>query len=136
MRARRQVLSDWQSKKEPSTLCLVILSNLRIAYSRSAATFLSACDRLTHLDVSWCAVGDEGLAAIAQGCPGLKELKIMGCHDVTSRGVGHIASRSCGLLLLSLSHCGQVRLQLPSLSYCSYFYSRGSSLFFSHGFYF
>ncbi|CDS41060.1 fbxl20 [Echinococcus multilocularis] len=68
---------------------------------------LSACDRLTHLDVSWCAVGDEGLAAIAQGCPGLKELKIMGCHDVTSRGVGHIASRSCGLLLLSLSHCGQ-----------------------------
>ncbi|VDM31104.1 unnamed protein product, partial [Hydatigera taeniaeformis] len=68
---------------------------------------LSACDRLTHLDVSWCAVGDDGLAAIAQGCPGLKELKIMGCHDVTSRGVGHIASRSCGLLLLSLSHCGQ-----------------------------
>ncbi|VDD80607.1 unnamed protein product [Mesocestoides corti] len=68
---------------------------------------LSACDRLTHLDVSWCAVGDEGLAAIAQGCPGLKELKVMGCHDVTSRGVGHIASRTNRLLLLNLSHCGQ-----------------------------
>ncbi|KAM3173493.1 hypothetical protein ACTXT7_012404 [Hymenolepis weldensis] len=66
-----------------------------------------ACERLTHLDVSWCSVGDEGLAAIAQGCPGLKELKIMGCHDVSSRGVGHIASHSFGLLLLNLSHCGQ-----------------------------
>nr|CDS32125.1 fbxl20 [Hymenolepis microstoma] len=69
--------------------------------------WLSACERLTHLDVSWCSVGDEGLAAIAQGCLSLKELKVMGCHDISSRGVGHIASRSFGLLLLNLSHCGQ-----------------------------
>ncbi len=68
----------------------------------------SVCNMLTHLDVSWCAVGDEGLIAIAQGCPGLKELKLTGCLDVTSRGVGYIASRATGLLLLNLSHCRQV----------------------------
>ncbi|VDK34758.1 unnamed protein product [Taenia asiatica] len=100
---------DYRSYDDQKIFLVIFLKMLSFFtfLSRSTATFLSACDRLTHLDVSWCAVGDEGLAAIAQGCPGLKELKIMGCHDVTSRGVGHIASRSCGLLLLSLSHCGQ-----------------------------
>uniref|UniRef100_A0A0V0J278 F-box/LRR-repeat protein 20 n=2 Tax=Schistocephalus solidus TaxID=70667 RepID=A0A0V0J278_SCHSO len=68
---------------------------------------LSSCSHLTRLDVSWCVVGDDGLDAISRGCPGLQHLRVVGCREVTSRGVGCIARRCHGLLLLNLNYCGQ-----------------------------
>ncbi|BHF59303.1 F-box/LRR-repeat protein 20 [Sparganum proliferum] len=68
---------------------------------------LSSCSHLTRLDVSWCVIGDDGLDAISRGCPGLQHLRVVGCREVTSRGVGYIASRCHGLLLLNLNYCGQ-----------------------------
>ncbi|VDM02347.1 unnamed protein product [Schistocephalus solidus] len=70
---------------------------------------LSSCSHLTRLDVSWCVVGDDGLDAISRGCPGLQHLRVVGCREVTSRGVGCIARRCHGLLLLNLNYCGQAR---------------------------
>ncbi|CAH8549881.1 unnamed protein product [Dicrocoelium dendriticum] len=68
---------------------------------------ISSCCNLTVLDVSWCAIGDRGLAAVARGCKSLQKFRAVGCRDITSRGVEKLARRCHGLLLLNLNYCGQ-----------------------------
>ncbi|TPP66451.1 F-box and leucine-rich repeat protein 20 [Fasciola gigantica] len=68
---------------------------------------LSRCSNLSLLDVSWCAVGDRGLTAIARGCNGLQRFRAVGCRDITSRGVQQLAEHCHDLLLLNLNYCGQ-----------------------------
>ncbi|THD21082.1 F-box/LRR-repeat protein 2 [Fasciola hepatica] len=68
---------------------------------------LSRCSNLSLLDVSWCAVGDRGLTAIARGCNGLQRFRAVGCRHIISRGVQQLAEHCHDLLLLNLSYCGQ-----------------------------
>lgn len=94
---------------------------------------LSRCTNLTHLDVSWCVVGDKGITAIAESCPSLQRVRATGCKGITSAGVGELAAHAHGLLLLSLNYCyqsitdealvhlaiGCIKLRILSVSNCS-----------------
>ncbi|KAF8561848.1 hypothetical protein P879_08472 [Paragonimus westermani] len=89
----------------PQLITLLIESCSKI--DNTGMESLSRCSNLAVLDVSWCAVGDRGLTAIARGCKNLQRFRAVGCRDITSRGVERLARRCHGLLLLNLNYCGQ-----------------------------
>ncbi|TGZ68722.1 hypothetical protein CRM22_004114 [Opisthorchis felineus] len=89
----------------PQLMTLILESCSKI--DDTGMELLSWCSNLTVLDVSWCAVGDRGLTAIARGCKGLQRFRAVGCREITSRGVQQLAERCHGLILLNLNYCGQ-----------------------------
>mmetsp|Transcript_43835 Transcript_43835/g.115196 ORF Transcript_43835/g.115196 Transcript_43835/m.115196 type:complete len:434 (+) Transcript_43835:989-2290(+) len=69
----------------------------------------TCCPELTILDASGLRCTDDGLRALADGCPGLHQLFLSGSKRVGNAGVGAIAA-GCGarLQLLDLQGCARV----------------------------
>ena len=49
----------------------------------AVTSLASNCPRLKHLNLYRCRVTDKGIAALRKGCPGLVELIVEGCENVS-----------------------------------------------------
>lgn len=86
---------------EPLLLCFPRLSALTLANCRVDNGLMAAigthCQHLLSIDVSGCAsVEDEGLTALAQGCPDLRDVNVALCC-VTDTGLASLALHCSGL---------------------------------------
>eukprot|EP00899_Mesostigma_viride_P019574 jgi/Mesvir1/27618/Mv07351-RA.1 len=58
---------------------------------------ISVCERLNHLEAARTGVGDRGMLAISQLCPGMVHLDVNSCPNVTAAGITAVAL-SCPIL--------------------------------------
>eukprot|EP00899_Mesostigma_viride_P014206 jgi/Mesvir1/22787/Mv14175-RA.1 len=77
--------------------------------SASAMSLGQSCSQLMCLILSNHNgyIGDAGFAAVAKGCPGLRQVYAESCRDMTDEGVIALVSH-CPLTVLRLDRCGNV----------------------------
>ncbi|XP_041466319.1 uncharacterized protein LOC121416865 [Lytechinus variegatus] len=75
---------------------------------------VSRCYNLTSLDTSWCAVTDNGLSAVLDGCPRLETICLNGCQSVSDQCLRQIVNRY-GANLEVLELCGCFNLSPQTL---------------------
>ncbi|XP_071479978.1 uncharacterized protein [Diadema antillarum] len=74
----------------------------------------SRCFNLQAIDASWCAVSDNGLSAILDGCPRLESICLNGCQLVTDQCLRQIIDKY-GPNLRVLELCGCFNLSAETL---------------------
>jgi len=82
--------------------------NLRGCVSITDATVMSlsrSCTRLRSLDVGKCDVTDNGLRQLARQLPNIRKLSVRGCQLVGDQGVVAIARGCPGLIHLNIQDC-------------------------------
>ncbi|XP_063957002.1 uncharacterized protein LOC129263803 [Lytechinus pictus] len=75
---------------------------------------VSRCYNLTSLDTSWCAVTDNGLSAVLDGCPRLETICLNGCQSVSDQCLRQIVNKY-GANLGVLELCGCFNLSPQTL---------------------
>lgn len=64
---------------------------------------------LERVNLSFCTkLTDESVKAVAEGCPGLRELSLRQCYQVTDHGIEALARGCRGLRTLQLEHCSTI----------------------------
>eukprot|EP00057_Strongylocentrotus_purpuratus_P001885 XP_003723417.1 PREDICTED: uncharacterized protein LOC100889573 [Strongylocentrotus purpuratus] len=77
---------------------------------------VSRCFNLISLDTSWCAVTDNGLSAILDGCPRLETICLNGCQSVSDQCLRQIVNKY-GSNLEVLELCGCFNLSPQTLTH-------------------
>ncbi|KAI8441673.1 hypothetical protein MSG28_015213 [Choristoneura fumiferana] len=66
---------------------------------------------LTHVNVSWCqSITENGVEALARGCPKLKSFICRGCKQVNDRAVSCLATYCPDLEVLNVQGCDSCRM--------------------------
>ena len=68
------------------------------------------------LDLSWCwEVSDDGIAFIIDNCHRLKELYLIGLHELYGKPFFRIPKNNPGLTFLDLSQCNKIEDEILNL---------------------
>jgi len=86
-RVARSVLLALAEKHVCEETVELNLAGVRCVDDSLVATFASRAPSLTAVDLSACAVGDEALAALADGCPKLERLHMWATDELTNAGL-------------------------------------------------
>eukprot|EP00899_Mesostigma_viride_P022246 jgi/Mesvir1/3205/Mv16355-RA.1 len=73
-----------------------------------AAALAGRCRGLRYLNLSATNVTDDGLSAVADVCPRLEHLNVHYCDSLTDTGMARVAMGCPGLEYLNVSHCHEV----------------------------
>ena len=86
-RVARSVLLALAEKHVCEETVELNLAGVRCVDDSLVATFARRAPSLTAVDLSACAVGDEALAALADGCPKLERLHMWATGELTNEGL-------------------------------------------------
>lgn len=68
------------------------------------------CPNLEYLNLSWCwEVSDDGIAFIIDNCYRLKELHLVGLHEMYGIPFTRVAKNNPDLTFLDLSNCNKIK---------------------------